>query len=59
MLVFSPFIIKLKYVYWQKDNSLISLKWQTHVTITYNNDMIVIYPMRYKNSDYVQYSFLY
>jgi len=27
--------------------------------MTYNNDMIVIYPIRYMNSGYVQYSFLY
>jgi len=27
--------------------------------MTYNNDMVVIYPMRDMNSGYVQYSFLY
>jgi hypothetical protein len=27
--------------------------------MTYNNDMIVIYPIRYMNSGYVQYSFHY
>jgi len=26
--------------------------------MTYNNDMIVIYPIQYMNSGYVQYSFL-
>jgi len=25
--------------------------------MTYNNDMIAIYPIRYMNSGYVQYSF--
>jgi len=48
------------HVYLQKNNSLISLKWQPHLTTTYsyNNDMIFIYPIWYMNSRYVQYTFL-
>jgi len=47
------------HVYLQKNNSLTSLKLQPHVTMTYNNGIIVIYPIRYMNSSYVQYSLLY
>ena len=40
MLVFSPFIVKLKYMFTYKRTTV----WHHwNVTVTYNNDMIVIY----------------
>jgi len=48
MLAFSFFGFKM-HVYLQKNNRVTSLKWQPHVTMTYNSD-IVIYPIWYMNS---------
>ena len=52
---FQSFYCQIKiHVYLQKNNRLTSLKWQPNVTVTYNNDMIVIYSQSRNRLEIVQ-----